>query len=246
MNKRRTEILDFLSRRGNATVQELAGLSSVSVVTVRQDLTVLEREGFIRRTHGGAALLETDNIARRLSLRYEQKLRIAKKAASLVEDGETILVESGSANALLVRELAGRKVQIIAANVFIARQIGADAAARLVVLGGIYQPDSESLVGPLARLGIRETFFNRAFLGIDGFTPEHGFTNRDMMRAEIAAEVVSLCPQTYVLADSSKFGRMGLARICTLDELAGVITNSDIPPSHAALIRSSKADLHLA
>lgn len=221
-------------------------MHGVSVVTIRQDLNTLEKDGFIRRTHGGATLLDTDNIARRLSIRYEQKLAVARKAASLVEDNETVLIESGSVNALLARELAGRRVQIIAANVFVAQQIRTGDAARVVILGGIYQPESESVVGPLARQGIEATFFSKAFLGMDGFTPEAGFTNSDMMRAEIGSTVVKRCADTFIVGDSTKFNRTSMNRVCGLDDLAGVITNADLPEEQRARLDAGRARLHLA
>ncbi len=246
MNPRRSEILNFLSQHGQATVQELAELLGVSMVTMRQDLSVLENEGFLKRTHGGASLLESENIAQRLSIRFEQKLRIARKAASLVDDGETVLLESGSANALLARELAARRVQIVVTNLFIARQVKHGDQAKVVVLGGIYQPDSESIVGAMARQNIGATFFTKAFLGMDGFTQETGFTNRDMERAEIAALIVERCKNSYILADSSKFGSTGMAHICSVDALAGVITDKDLPEQFVKAVKKSKAALYLA
>lgn len=246
MNPRRATILEILAKNGQATVQELAETSGVSVVTMRQDLSALENEGFLRRTHGGASLLESENISHRMSIRYEEKLKLAKKAAGLVKDNETILLESGSANALLARELASRNVQIVAANLFIAKQIRPGDLARVVVIGGMYQPESESVVGAMARQNIESTFFTTAFLGMDGFTPETGFTNRDMMRAEIAAFIVKRCKNSYILADSSKFGTTGMAHICGPDELAGVITNKDLPEQFVKTIKKSKAKLYLA
>lgn len=246
MNPRRAAILEHLSKNGQASVQELCALHGVSMVTMRRDLGDLEKEGFLRRTHGGAMLMESENIAHRLSINYEKKIDIARKAATLVRDGETVFLESGSANALLARELAGRRVQVVVANLFVARQIKPGDLARVVVLGGMYQSDSESLVGSMARRGIAETFFTKAFIGMDGFTPESGFTNRDMDRAEIAAAAVERCPASYVLADSSKFGAMGMARICGLDDLAGVITNEDLAADMADVVRKSKAELFLA
>lgn len=246
MNSRHSAILEHLSTKGQVRVQELCGEFDVSPVTMRQDLAALEKGGFLQRTHGGATLLDSENIARRLSIRYDKKLAIAKKAASIVADGETVFLESGSANALLARELAGRKVQIVAANLFVARQVRHGDLARVVVIGGMYQPDSESLVGAMARQNIATTFFTKAFLGMDGFAPATGFTNRDMERAEIAAEIVLRCPAAYVLADSSKFGTIAMARICGLDDVAGVITDGELGKDFAKAIRKSKAKLFLA
>lgn len=240
MNQRRSNILSQLSTHGQASVQELADLLGVSKVTVRQDLSALENDGFIKRTHGGATLLESENIAQRLSIRYEQKLEIARKAAGLVEDGETVLLESGSANALLARELAGRRVQLVVTNLFIAQQIRHGDLAKAVIIGGVYQPDSGSVVGSMALQNIQSTFFTKAFLGMDGFTPETGFTNRDMERAAVSSFIVGRCKNSYILADSSKFGHTGMAHICNVDELAGVITNADLADKYAKAIKKTK------
>ena len=245
MNTRRTAILKYLSRRGQAKVHELAEFADVSVVTMRQDLAVLEQEGFINRFHGGATLSESENISHRMSINYEKKRDIAMKAAELVESGDTILLESSSANALLARELAGRRIQVLSVNAFVARQIRPGDAAQVVMLGGLYQPESESLVGTLAKQCIESTYFSKAFLGIDGFTPDFGFTNRDMMRAEVATLIVSRCPQSYILADSSKFGHTGIARVCGLDDLAGVITNADLHDDYKSILRQGSAQLFL-
>ncbi len=246
MKQRSSLILSHLSAHGQATVRELADVAGVSKVTVRQDLTALERDGFLRRTHGGATLPDPENILQRMGIRYEQKLVIAKKAAELVRDGETILLESGSANAVLARELAGRQVQLIVTNVYIAQQIRPGDRAKAVIVGGVYQPDSGSVVGSMAQQNIRSTFFTKAFLGMDGFTPETGFTNRDMERAAVASLIVQRCKECHILADSSKFGHTGMAHICNLDDLAGVITNSDIAGKFAKAIRKSKARLYTA
>lgn len=246
MKQRRSAILEHLSQHGHATVQELCDMFKVSMVTMRQDLSALEKDGYLHRTHGGAALLELENISHRLSIRHEKKMDVAQLAASLVEDGETVLLESGSANALLVRALAGRRVQLVVANLFVARQVKHGDLAKVVVVSGVYQPDSESLVGAMARQNIASTFFTKAFLGIDGFTLDTGFTNRDTERAEIAANVVRRCPQTFIVADSSKFGATGMARICGLDDVMGVITNRDLPEAMRDVVAGGKAKLHLA
>lgn len=244
MNQRFSRILSHLSLHGQATVGELAEMAGVSKVTVRQDLTALERDGLLRRTHGGATVEDPENIVQRMGIRYEEKLVIARRAAGLVRDGDTVLLESGSANAMLARELAGRHVQLVATNVFIAQQIKPGDLAKVAIMGGVYQPESGSVVGAMAQRNIQSTFFTRAFLGMDGFTPETGFTNRDMERAALASLIVRRCKESYILADSSKFGHTGMTHICGAGDLAGVITNADIPEKHAAAIRKSGATLY--
>ncbi len=153
INERQNTILELLGRNDQTTVKELAHHLNVSAVTIRQDLNFLELEGLLRRVHGGAVLKDADDLSNRLGVNYEKKLNIARKLADHVKDGETILIESGSVNALLARELVKRKrVTIITTNVYIARQFRRDEQANIIILGGVYQHESESLVGKITKI----------------------------------------------------------------------------------------------
>ncbi len=148
MNERHNSILRILGQEGRTSVLTLSTILKVSAVTIRQDLNTLEAEGLLKRVHGGAVLREADDLSDRLGINYEQKLAIARRVTSCVGDGETILIESGSVNALLARELVKtKKVTIITTNVYIARQFRKEEKAGIILLGGIYQHNSESLVG---------------------------------------------------------------------------------------------------
>ncbi len=244
MNERHNRILGILTRDNRTSVNELAQELSVSSVTIRQDLTLLEREGLLKRVHGGAILRGADDITSRLGINYERKILIARKAASLIEDGETIFIESGSVNALFAKELAGRSsITVVTTNVFIARQLRKSKGAKVILMGGIYQPESESLVGALTKACIEAVNFGKAFIGIDGFSPEAGLTSRDMMRAEIAAEIVRRARTSYVLTDSSKFGRSELSTICPVESIDCLITDTDIPREHRGFLESKGVEV---
>jgi DeoR/GlpR family transcriptional regulator of sugar metabolism len=192
MNRRQRKIIDFLNADSRTSVSDLAASLGVSAVTIRQDLNYLDEEGFLKRVHGGAMLQDADDISKRLVMNYDKKLAIARKAATFVADDDTILIESGSTNAILVKEL-GRKgnVNIITTNVFIARELKKTEQANIILLGGYYQHESESLVGKLTRLCLENVNFSKAFIGVDGYTVESGFTSTNMMRAEISGRCSS-------------------------------------------------------
>jgi DeoR/GlpR family transcriptional regulator of sugar metabolism len=230
MNRRQRKIIDGLSGEEKTSVRELADSLGVSAVTVRQDLNYLEEEGFLKRVHGGAVLQNADDISKRLVMNYERKLAIARKAATLVGEEETILIESGSTNAILVKELESRSnINIITTNVFIARELKKNDHANIILLGGSYQHESESLVGRLTKLCLDNVNFGKAFIGVDGYTSETGFTSTDMMRAEISSLIVKRSPEVFVLTDSSKFGKVHLARLFYPEEVTCLITDSGIP-----------------
>jgi len=122
-NVRQNRILKILGEDKQTSVSSFSEKLNVSPVTIRQDLTYLEGEGLLRRIHGGAVLKDADDLTNRLGINYEAKLRIAKKVSLLINQGETILIESGSVNVLLARELLKiKKVTIVTTNVYIARQ----------------------------------------------------------------------------------------------------------------------------
>ncbi|MGF1584266.1 MAG: DeoR family transcriptional regulator [Bacteroidales bacterium] len=229
LNERQNRILKVLGKNDESTVSELSEKLKVSSVTIRQDLNYLEAEGLLKRVHGGAVLRDADDLSNRLGFNYEKKLRIARKVSELVNDGETIVIESGSVNALLARELLKKKnVTIITTNVYIARQFRKNDKSTIILLGGIYQNESESLVGKITKTCLDQINFHKAFIGIDGYTSKTGFTHRDLLRAEIASHIVRKSCDVCLVTDSSKFGRTALTSICFPDEIQRIATDSDL------------------
>ena len=246
LNKRQTRILELLSLNGQVSVNDLAKKLKVSSVTIRQDLNFLEAEGLLKRIHGSAVLKDADNIDNRLGVNYDKKLRIARKVATLVNDGETILIESGSTNALLARELIKKDVTIITTNIYIARQFRKEKQARVIILGGLYQHESESLVGKITKECIDQINFDKAFIGIDGYTSKTGFTLRDLFRAEISSYIIKRSKEVFIVSDSSKFGETGLTSICFACDIHHIATDDDLPESYKKEFREQGIDLILA
>ncbi len=229
LNERQNNILSLLGRNDQVSVNKLAKHLNVSSVTIRQDLNFMESEGLLKRVHGGAVLRDADDLTNRLGINYEKKLKIARKVADYVNEGETILIESGSINALLAREIAKkRNVRIITTNVYIARQFRKNAEANVILLGGLYQHQSESLVGKITKVCIDQINYSKAFIGIDGYTKEFGFTLRDLYRSEISTYIIKKTKEVFIVTDSSKFGKTELTNICFPTEIQHVATDSDV------------------
>jgi len=246
LNERQSKILQLLDRDSQTSVRELAVLLGVSSVTIRQDLNFLEGEGLLKRIHGGAVMKDADDIASRLGINYEKKLRIARKVATYIHDGETILIESGSTNALLARELLKKNVTIITTNVYIARQFRKKEQARIILLGGMYQHESESLVGKITRYCIDQINYDKAFIGVDGYTSKTGFTLRDLFRADISSYIIKKSKEVFVVTDSSKFGKSELTNICNACDIHHVATDSDLDKQFIREFRQAGIDLILA
>lgn len=157
------------------------------------------------------------------------KKSLAEYAASLIIEGETVFIENGSTNAILARLLAkARQVTVIAASVHIANLLR-ESRCEVILLGGVLQKRSESIVGPLARLALEHVHFMKAFIGIDGFHPETGFTGRDMLRAEIIVTALRKCANNYVLTGSTKFGEIHPHSLGELSWIHEVITDTHLP-----------------
>jgi len=247
LNKRQRKILEILGFNNRTSVNELARQLDVSSVTIRQDLNQLESQGLLKRIHGGAVLKDGDDLDNRLGINYEKKLRIARKLAGYVNDGETILIESGSVNALLAREiLAVKQVTIITTNVYIARQFRRNEPADIILLGGIYQHTSETLVGKMTRSCIDQINIHKAFIGIDGYTGENGFMLRDLFRAEVSSHIIHKAEDVYIVSDSTKFGKNELTTICRIHDVQHVATNTDLPAPFRDEFLKAGVDLILA
>ncbi len=245
MNKRHRQILSIMSDGKKAAVNELAERLDVSPATIRQDLTSLESNGFLKRVHGGAVLDETDDISHRMGINYEQKLSIARTAVSYVEEGETIFIESGSINSLLAQEIVKQRktTTIITSNAFIARQIGKNSEGRVILLGGIYQPESECVVGNLVKECLKHLNFSKAFIGVDGFAQNTGFTGKDMMRADINSVIIKRSPQTFILTDSSKFGKIAMSKYCGVEDIQYLITDRNISDEYIGIFKEAGVEI---
>ncbi len=246
MNERRMKIIEACTKNAQISVSSLSSRFGVSQVTIRTDLKALEEEGLLRRVHGGAASVSDEVISNRLNRRYETKLHIAAEAAELVASGETVMIESGSTNALLARRLGETKdVTIITNSCFIAHFVRDLPRLRVVLLGGDYQPASEVCVGPLTRQGLQAFHVDKVFLGTDGFSEEDGFTCMDLQRAEVMAAMAARGNRTFILTDSSKFDQRGVAGL-PLESVDTVVTDSGIPETVQTILKRSGVSLLVA
>jgi DeoR/GlpR family transcriptional regulator of sugar metabolism len=246
IRKRHTQILEILSKNSRADVNTLAELLEVSQVTVRKDLDTLEEHGLICREHGYACLHKTDDIGKRISFNYDIKRRIAKAAAAMVEEGETVMIESGSCCALLAEELALAKknVTIITNSVYITNFIRNAPQTRIILLGGYFQPLSQVVVGPLTRKYGEIFFSDKFFVGTNGIMPGYGFTGRDHLRSQTVMDLAEYARYIFVLTDAEKFNRQGVLGMLRFDKVTGVFTDSRIPVECEKLLLDNKVALH--
>jgi DeoR family galactitol utilization operon repressor len=232
LSEREREIVNLLANDPGVSVARLSQALSVSAVTIRNDLNSLARKGIILRTRGGAAPAFHPDVVERQGLRQEEKNRIAQAAASLVEDGDTIMIEAGTTTALVARYLLGKRdVWIVTNSTLVLPYVRTNPAIHLTVVGGEFRPATESLVGPLA-LAVLERFHVRlAFVGTDGFTLEHGLTTHLVEGAEVVRRMAGRAEAAVLVADSSKYGRTGFVGVLPMTGVRRLITDTGLPPA---------------
>ena len=230
MNNRTNRILELLTQEKRLEVSLLSEKLGVSQVTVRKDLDALEARGIIKREHGFALLRSEDDINGRIAYHYEEKRKIAARAAELVRSGDTVMIESGSCCALLADQLANTKTDltIITNSAFIADHTRQKTNVRMILLGGIYQPDSQVMVGPMVGQCAENFLVDLFFIGTDGYVSRIGFTNRDQMRAQAVRDMAKQAGQVVVLTESDKFLKHGSVPLNLKDKVKTVITDKGI------------------
>lgn len=231
MNKRHTQILDLLTQNKKMEVTKLSQILNVSQVTIRKDLAFLENSGIIVREHGYATINDSDDINNRLAYHYDSKQKIAKKAVESIQNGETVMIESGSCCALVALEIAQTKkdVTIITNSAFICDYIRKLSTVKIILLGGEYQNESQVMVGPMTRKCAEAFFVDKLFIGTDGFTRETGFTGNDYMRSEAVRDMAKQAAHVIIVTDSVKFNQKGVVNLIGLDRVDCVITDQGIP-----------------
>ena len=248
MNRRHTKILEIVNQAGKIDVNTLAGQVGVSAVTVRKDLDLLAQQKLLTREHGYAVSSGTDDINNRLSVRYATKVKIAAMAASMVGAGETLMIESGSTCALLAGELAasGKDVCIITNSAFIAGYVRDRGNARVILLGGEYQKESQVMVGPMVRSCASAFHVDKIFVGVDGFDVRKGFSTSDMMRTEAMKAMASCARSTIVLTDSDKFVHTGVITQLGFEDISAVVTDEGIGQTALNALKKHGIEVYIA
>lgn len=246
MTSRHNTILEIITEHERVEVSKLADMVGVSRVTVRKDLDQLEAQGLILREHGYALISSQDDIANRLAFHYDVKRKIAQSAAEQVKNGETVMIESGSCCTLLADELvhSKRDVTIITNSAFIANYVRKVPGAKIVLLGGDYQNDSQVMVGPITQKCVEEYFVDKIYVGTDGFNMRYGFTGNDRMRAETARDMTKQAANIIILTQSEKFSRQGVVGLFRTEEAGVVYTDEDIPADVEELLKRKGVTLH--
>lgn len=228
---RQEAIVSFINNNIENTVEELCAHFHVSEATIRRDLTELDGLKQINRISGGARSLKKTDPEPPLNSRMldvaEEKVKIGKKAAELIEDGETIYISSGTtafqtACCLVEKE----NLTIITNSLPVIDLISKYPSITLIALGGILRHSEQSFVGPTTEQSLKDLRADKAILGVRAIHPEHGITNDALPESQVDRLVLKIAKEVIVVADKTKFNRIAPLVLAPLDSISIIVTDS--------------------
>lgn len=250
-NQRREKILEMIREDGHAKVLQLSKIFKVTEVTIRQDLEKLEKDGFIEREHGGAYLknigISVKNIALQNQEHLHEKAAIAKKALTFINDGDTIILDSGSTTTEIAKLINGYKnLTVITNSLNIALILGADPEINLVLTGGEFKAPTLSLTGQKAADFFNDLHVDKLFLATAGITLKSGLTYPSISDICVKRSMIESANMVYLVADSSKIGKSSFASLGALSLIDYLITDSKITADDKKLFTKNEIKLVLA
>lgn len=231
---RRNEIIDLINVKGQVFVEELSKQFDVSEVTIRNDLDQLEVKNMLVRARGGAIKSEGRvgldyKLSEKDKLQLSQKIKIGKKAAKLIKESEIILIDSGTTTAELAKNLKDfSELTVITNALNIALLLSDSNNINLTIPGGYLRRNSQSLVGPMAEMGLKNFYVDKAFLAVDGLDPKLGLYTPNIEEAHLNRQMIEIANEVILLCDSSKLRRKSFAHICPVSSIDIIITDEDI------------------
>ncbi len=249
--ERQRAILEQLRQQGKVTVEELTLAFRVSPPTIRADLSRLEEQGLLRRTHGGAIAvgntLYEPPYAERAVLRQAEKRAIARAAAELVHEGETILLDAGTTCyeiALLLKEF--RALTVVTNSLATAQALAENEAIETILIGGTVQPRRRATLGALAARFLEPIHCDRAFVAFSGVHATAGFTVIDFDAAQVKAQMLRRAKQAIAVADSSKVGQVAFACVAPLTAAHLILTDAGLLAEDRAALEEAGLRLIVA
>ena len=242
--ERRARLMKLISERGYVQVTDLVKQFDVSPVTIRRDLETMEKEGLLIRKRGGAirrsqgVTMELPYIIKQVQ-NIEIKKRIAEQALGMVEDGFSVILDSGSTTFELAQQLVTKtRLSVVTNDLYIATKLAANPDINLICTGGVARSNVFSLQGAIAETCIRNLRVEITFLGADAIHPDGGIYNVNIDEVSVKHAMIESAPKVVLLVDSSKFEVCGFAKICSLSQIDTVITDDRVSDETREMINS--------
>ncbi len=227
---RKREILSLLEETGSVLVADLAQILDVSKVTIRSDLDELSERGLLVRTHGGAIPAEQQGSSRFISVTIneyaEQKKAIAKVAANLVKDGQSVIIDNGSTTVHVAPFLSDLPITVMTSSLLVMQQLMHASKVDLLMAGGILRRPSMGLMGNHTKEFYRQIHADWCFLGASGYSARQGIFCTNLIEADSKQTMIKSASKVCLLADSSKMERLSLAKVCDWEAIDYLITDA--------------------
>ena len=249
--ERRTQILQIVRSEGRARVNELANRFSSSAVTIRNDLNELHQRGLVLRSHGGAVLPDTvlreSPVHERLKAHSEEKRRIGAIAATLIQDGETIILDSGTTTLEIARPIKNKQgLQVITNGVNIAAELLDARGVQTFIVGGSLRSDSASIIGRSTEEMFEQFSADKLFLSGAGCDPDFGVSGANLDETMVNRAMVRIAREIILVADASKFSKRSMVRIAPFSEIDTVISDGGLREDLQEKVRALGCNLILA
>ena len=249
--ERRTQIIQMIRSAGRVKVNDLSAHFNTSAVTIRNDLNDLHQRGLVLRSHGGAVLPDTIHrespVDERLKAHAAEKRRIGALAASLIHDGETIILDSGTTTLEIARQIKNKQgLQIITNGVNIAAELLDAHDVQVFIVGGTVRHESASISGRFTEQMLAEFSADKMFLSGAGCDVDFGVSGGNLEETMVNRAMLSISREIILVADASKFSRRSMARIVPFSEIDTVISDTNLPEEIQTQLRSLGCSLMLA
>lgn len=232
--ERLVKISQMVNQKGIISINEIMEQLNVSDMTARRDLDELEKSGKLMRVHGGAQSLSfsVDHELSHLeksSVQIKEKTRIAHKAASLVQEGESIFLGPGTTIQLLAEQLCGRNIRVITSSLAVFDILSNHAPTEVILTGGVFRENTNTFVGPITNLVLSKLSYTKAFISCNGIY-NSGITTHSLEEGESQEIPLDNAKNKYLLADSKKFNRSDFYIFYDLFNFDALITDNEIDP----------------
>ncbi|MBS3995177.1 MAG: DeoR/GlpR transcriptional regulator [Alkaliphilus sp.] len=230
--ERRSRILEILEGKNRITVIELTESLKVSDSTIRRDLQDLEQAGLLKRTHGGAVKWEHTGfeatMAEKEESNIDEKRYIGEKAAALIEDNDTIILDAGTTTLEIAKHIKAKNITVLTNSILIALELSKHKDIEIVIIGGNARKQTLAIVGPFADMIIQNFRVDKAFIGSNSITLQDGCTTPNILEAHTKKTMIRSAKEVYIVADHSKFGKVSFASIAKLEDIDAIITDTNI------------------
>ncbi len=248
--QRKDEIIRLISENKIVKANELAATFKVSMETIRRDLADLERDGIIKRVHGGAVLNLNYSVEPDFSYRevknFEEKLLIGKRAAALVEDGDVIIIDIGTTTLEFAKFLKGKKnLTVFTNSIKIALELMDEVGITVIMLGGVVRKGEGTTSGYWAEDIIDRFYVEKLFLGVGCLNLENGVMDYHIEETNLRRHYIKHAKQVIALADYTKFGSKALNQVCSLEEMDVLVTDNKTDKKYIRRLREKGIDVIL-